>query len=241
MKLAQLNKASGIGRSLLMLSALVGAVAGCGNHETSSTERYPQAQTVKARPFSIVKTLGSPYDNNADISIVARISDGGSVTEWTATAIAIAEKVGSFGAKSVDVTVLRPDVAAVKGTGYDRITGATATYRPSTASRGEAGKNWVISQADASQLVTQHQINLRDEGDTRFKDFIDSGVESTVAEKRMLALIIKKYHLPVDFSFAHQFTENVRRNSMNVDSSPAIKSLDELEYCVSEHLGRCDQ
>ncbi|HGL5386785.1 TPA: hypothetical protein ACKFJT_007216, partial [Burkholderia cenocepacia] len=79
-------------------------LAACGKSpEANAPVPNPNVPTVAALPFTIEgASLSDMFQNNLKFAKVQVGVNGGSAAQWSATSIAIAEKVATFGADSVE-------------------------------------------------------------------------------------------------------------------------------------------
>src|SRR4051794_35836750 len=111
---------------MLMLTCLaVGLLSACGksNETTTATPVLnPNAPTVSALPFTVERAmLSDMFQNNLKVAKVYVGISGGSAAQWSATSIAVAEKVAAFGANSVEVLVLRNEITEQQGVRFREV------------------------------------------------------------------------------------------------------------------------
>ncbi|MEM5446104.1 hypothetical protein [Paraburkholderia guartelaensis] len=194
---------------------------------------------MKALPFSIENVaLSDLFQNNLKVAKVYVGINGGTAAEWSATSIAIAEKVSTFGADSIEVSVNRDDVKQTRGVRFREL--AHAYYSPNPAHTvWEGDPQWKVLQADPAHLSTQQEVSITEEYDTLNQALIDKGMNNEAADRKAAAAIAKKYHLPKDWMLPVGNTlSDVSRESMNVDAGPASAALASLDKCMNGKIIR---
>ncbi|OYD78332.1 UNVERIFIED_ORG: hypothetical protein BDU10_3465 [Burkholderia sp. CF145] len=212
------------------------ALSSCGKSEETpavSFVTYPNAPTVNALPFSIENVMLSDlFRNNLKVAKVYVGVNGGTAAEWSATSIAIAEKVGTFGADSIEVSVRRDEVRQARGVGFREV--AHTYYSPNPAHTvWEGDAKWKVLQADAAHLSTQQDVSITEDFVTLNQRLIDRGMDNDAADRKAGAAIAKKYHLPKDWTLpVGNRLHDVPRESVNVDAGHAAAALASLEKCM---------
>ncbi len=223
-------------KALLLACVVVGVLGACGDDEKTivSTPINPNAPTVKALPFTIEgASLSDAFRNNLKVAKVEVGVNGGSASEWSATAIAIAEKVATFGADLVEISVRRNEITQPEGNGFRVV--AESYYSPDpNRSVWEDGKKWQVLQADPASIATQQDVNISADFDALYRKFVDSGMGLNDADAKAGAVIAKKYNLAKDWRLptVNQRKE-IPRDSMNIDAMPAANDLAILERCLN--------
>ena len=234
---------------LLSLAYLTfGLLGACGksNEPTAiAPVSNPNAPTVSALPFNIeAAMLSDMFQNNIKVAKVQVGVNGGSAAQWSATSIAIAERVATFGADSIEVSVRRNEVIQSQG---DRFREVAHTYYSPNPSHSvwDDKEKWKIMQADASHLSTQQDVTIDDDFSDLNQKLIDKGVDTDAADKKAGAAIAKKYHLSKDWRLpVGNVLNDVSRHSMNVDTVPASDGLAALGRCLNgkivRMMSKCD-
>ncbi|GGA40864.1 hypothetical protein [Dyella nitratireducens] len=228
-------------RNIVLAAAITCAISGC-----SSSDDAPQAQptysgapTVKALPFSVETAYESGlYQGNLKVANIGVGVNGGSTKEWTATAIAIAQKIGGDGIDSVEVSVRRNDIHEKQGVRFREV--AHAYYSPNTQRDiWSRGKPWQILQAEPSALSTQQDVDLYEEYDALENSYEKKGMDPDAADNKAGAVLEKKYHLPANWSLpsGNDMNPEVPRDSMNVDDSAAASNIAALNTCLRADSG----
>lgn len=182
--------------------------------------------------------LSDLFQNNLKVAKIHVGVSGGSEAEWSATSIAIAEKVATFGADSVEVSVRRNEITQPRGAGFREVAHTYYSPNPSRSIWGDAAK-WKLLQADAARLSTQQDVNIFDEFTALNQKLIEKGMDSDAADQKAGAIIGKKYHLPKDWRLpVGNILKDVSRDSMNVDTSPASDGLAALDKCLNGKIIR---
>lgn len=213
------------------------ALSSCGKSEEPpavSSVAYPNAPTVKALPFSIENVMLSDlFQNNLKVAKVYVGVNGGTAAEWSATSIAIAEKVATFGADSIEVSVDRDEVRQARGVRFREV--AHSYYSPNPAHTvWDGDAKWKVLQADPAHLSTQQDVSITEDFDALNQALIDKGMDTDAADHKAGAAIAKKYRLPKDWMLPVGNTlRDVTRESMNVDASPAASALASLDKCMN--------
>jgi hypothetical protein len=164
--------------------------------------------------------------------------DGGSTKEWTATAIAIAQKIGGNGIDSVEVSVRRNDIHEKQGVRFREV--AHVYYSPNTQRDiWSNGESWQILQADPSMLSTQKDVDLSEEYDALENSYEQKGMDPDAADKKAAAALAKKYHLQDNWALpvGNNVNPQVPRSSMNVDDSATASDIATLDTCLKADSG----
>jgi hypothetical protein len=242
-------------KAVVLASVAVLGLSGCGNDASPPAAAAPAGQagqaaplvqqgpSTKALPFHVEgSSLSDLFKNNLKVSIIEVGVDGGTPPEWSATAVAIAEKVATFGADSVEVSVRRNEIVERQGVRFREV--AHAYYSPNPAHTvwddpGSAGKRWQVLQVDAAHLATQRDVEITDAYDALNQQLIDKGVDADAADRKAGAAIAKKYHLPADWHLPVGNTlSEIPRNSLNVDAGDAAGGLAVLDRCLNGKIVR---
>ncbi|EKS9798862.1 MULTISPECIES: hypothetical protein [Burkholderia] len=195
--------------------------------------------TVAALPFTIEgASLSDMFQNNLKVAKVEVGVNGGSASQWAATATAIAEKVATFGADSVEVSVRRNEVRQSRGDRFREV--AHAYYSPDPShSVWDDKEKWKLLQADASHLSSQQDVNIYDDFSDLNEKLIDKGMDDNAADQKAGAVIAKKYHLPKDWRLPiGNVLKDVPRDAMSVDATPASDGLAALDRCLNGKIVR---
>lgn len=210
------------------------ASSGTPKSTTSATvAANPSAPTVKALPFTIEgASFSDLYKGKLKVADVEAGVTGGTQAEWAATSIAIAEKLASYGADSVEVKVMRQEIHQPHGDIY-RVAAHTYYSPNPDHTVWEDHKTWTITSADPSRLITQRDVDFNEDYQVAYRKFLDQGHDDAYADAHAGAIVEKKYHpkkgwaLPVGNDL-----KDVPRDSMNVDASPAAAGLAILDKCL---------
>src|SRR5690349_2868480 len=228
---------------LLPLACLTfGLLSACGKpNETAAVASVsnPNAPTVSALPFHVeAAMLSDMFQNNIKVAKVLVGVSGGSAAQWSATSIAIAEKVATFGADSIEVSVRRNEVTQSRGDRFREV--AHAYYSPNPDHSVWDGKEkWKVLQADAAHLSTQRDVSISEDFDDLNQKLIDKGMDTDAADQKAGAVIAKKYHLPKDWRLpVGNSLNDVARDSLNVDAAPASDGLTTLDKCLNGKIVR---
>lgn len=226
-----------------MLTCLaIGLLSACGKSNETNTATpasNPNAPTVSALPFTIEHAmLSDMFQNNLKVAKVHVGVSGGSAAQWSATSIAIAEKVTTFGADSVEVLVLRNEITEQQGVRFREVAHAYYSPNPSHSVWDDKDK-WKVLQADAAHLSTQQDVKIDDEFSGLNQQFIDKGMDIDAADQKAGAVIAKRYHLPKDWRLpVGNVLNDVSRDSMNVDTAAASDALAALDRCLNGKIVR---
>ncbi|MGI4812708.1 MAG: hypothetical protein ACRYG5_07835 [Janthinobacterium lividum] len=229
-------------KSLPLALLTLGLLGACGKSNETTTitpVTNPNAPTVSALPFNVeAAMLSDMFQNNVKVAKVLVGVSGGTAAQWSATSIAIAEKVATFGADSVEVSVRRNEVTQPQGDRFREV--AHAYYSPDPSHSVWDDKNkWKVLQADAAHLSTQRDVDIYDDFSDLNQKLIERGMDTDVADHKAGAAIAKKYHLPKDWRLpVGNFLNDVLRDSMNVDTSPAAGGLATLDKCLKGKIVR---
>ncbi|UEP40315.1 hypothetical protein [Burkholderia sp. B21-005] len=215
-------------------------LAACGK-STEANAPVPNSNvpTVAALPFTIEgASLSDMFQNNLKFAKVQVGVNGGSAAQWSATSIAIAEKVATFGADSIEVSVRRNEVTQSHGDRFREV--AHAYYSPNPShSVWDDKEKWKVLQADAAHLSTQQDVNIYDEFSDLNQKLIDKGMDDNAADQKAGAVIAKKYHLPKDWRLPiGNVLKDASRDAMNVDVEPANDGLAALDRCLNGKIVR---
>jgi len=225
------------------MTCLVAVVlCSCGKSPESppvSSVSNPAAPTAKALPFSIEGVmLSDMFQNNLKVAKVNVGVNGGSAAEWVATSIAIAEKVATFGADSIEVSVRRNEVTESQGTRFREVTHAYYSPDPSH-SVWDGDKKWEVLRADPAHLATQQDVRISDDFANLNQKLIDKGMNVDAADQKAGAAIAKKYHLSKNWRLPVGNSLNpVPRDSINVDATSATDALAALANCMDGKIIR---
>ncbi|WP_157768024.1 hypothetical protein [Burkholderia ambifaria] len=182
--------------------------------------------------------MSDMFQNNLKFAKVLVGVNGGSAAQWSATSIAIAEKVATFGADSVEVSVRRNEVRQSRGDRFREV--AHAYYSPDPShSVWDDKEKWKLLQADASHLSSQQDVNIYDEFSDLNQKLIDKGMDDNTADQKAGAVIAKKYHLLKDWRLPiGNVLKDVSRDAINVDVAPANDGLAALDRCLKGKIVR---
>lgn len=212
-------------------------------YKTGESARSAQTlPTVAALPFSIeAVALSDLYKNNLKLATVYANVKGGDSKQWAATAVAIAQEVGTFGANSVEVLIMRSDVKRYEPRKFREVAHAYFSPDPARAVWGDYPR-WAIYSAKANELVSHRQIAAYDDFLTHYEKLAEAGVPDGEADEQATAFVSKKYGLPKDWTLptGNMVMEEagVPRDSLNVDASGASASLAALKSCMDGKIIR---
>ena len=229
-------------RTLTLVCAAIGLLSACGKSDqptTGTPVSNTNQPTVAALPFTIEgASLSDMFQNNLKFAKVLVGVNGGSAAQWSATSIAIAEKVATFGADSVEVSVRRNEVRQSRGDRFREV--AHAYYSPDPShSVWDDKEKWKLLQADASHLSSQQDVNIYDEFSDLNQKLIDKGMDDNTADQKAGAVIAKKYHLLKDWRLPiGNVLKDVPRDAINVDVAPANDGLAALDRCLKGKIVR---
>ncbi|WP_174967582.1 hypothetical protein [Burkholderia lata] len=229
-------------KTLTLMCVAIGLLSACGKSDqptTGTPVSNTNAPTVAALPFTIEgASLSDMFQNNLKFAKVQVGVNGGSAAQWSATSIAIAEKVATFGANSVEVSVRRNEVRQSRGDRFREVAHAYYSPDPSHSVWDDKDK-WKLLQADASHLSSQQDVNIYDDFSDLNEKLIDKGMDDNAADQKAGAVIAKKYHLPKDWRLPiGNVLKDVSRDAMNVDAAPAGDSLAALDRCLNGKIVR---
>ncbi|MBB6242988.1 hypothetical protein [Rhodanobacter sp. MP1X3] len=234
-------------KKVILFAALVCALSACGSDDDApAIQQYAGAPTVKALPITVESAMrNGAFQGDLKLATIGVGVDGGSSKEWTATGIAVAEKIAGQGVDSVEVSVRRNDIHEKQGVRFREV--AHVYYSPDPAhSVWRDGQKWKILQADPSGLSTQKDVDLYEDYDALHEGYIEKDMDSDLADKKAGAAIAKKYHLQADWSLpsGNDMNPEVQRSSMNIDDSAAVAGIAPLDACLKDQLDkifvRCD-
>ncbi|VWB07925.1 hypothetical protein BLA15816_00812 [Burkholderia lata] len=220
----------------------IGLLSACGKSDQPTTgkpESNTNAPRVSALPFIIEgASLSDMFQNNLKVAKVEVGITGGSPSQWTATSIAIAERVATFGADSVEVSVRRSDVTQSRGDRFREVAHAYYSPDPSHSVWDDKDK-WKLLQADATHLSTQRDVSIYEEFSDLNQKLVDKGMDENVADQKAGAVIAKKYHLAKDWRLPiGNVLNDASRGKMNVDFAPANDGLAALDRCLNGKIVR---
>jgi hypothetical protein len=192
---------------------------------------------TKALPFKIeTVVMDDSYKDDLKRGSVNVEVSGGTRDEWVATGIAIAKKVATLGADSIDVTINRDDFHDVHLRDIYQVrqyqTLATVSYSPN--------KNHAIWPHDFISLADRKATLPEIAANTEFEDIRgklsagNAGMDYDKATKKAEAIVIKKYNLPKDwthFPWGANDSE-LSLDKYNVDDTEANPSLDAIDACM---------
>ena len=225
---------------VIWVAAVVCALGGCGSDDGKpAAPQYADAPVVQALPFTVETAYESGlYKDNLKVANIGVGVNGGSTKEWTATAIAIAQKIGGDGIDSVEVSVRRNDIHEKQGVRFREV--AHVYYSPEPQRDiWSKGKPWQVLQADPSMLSTQKDVDLDDEYEALESSYENKGMNADAADKKAGAVLAKKYHLSEDWVLpvGNDLNPEVPRSSMNVDDSAAASDIAALNTCLKADSG----
>lgn len=226
---------------VMLLVALACVLSACGSDDDApAVQRYAGAPTIKALPFTVESAMrNGAFQGDLKLATIGVGVDGGSSKEWTATAIAIAEKIAGQGVDSVEVSVRRNDIHEKQGIRFREV--AHVYYSPDpTRTVWHDGEKWKILPADPSSLSTQKDVDLYEDYDALNESYINKGMDSDAADKKAGSAIAKKYHLQADWSLpvGNDLNSEIQRSSMNIDDSAATAGIASLNTCLKDHPGK---
>ena len=242
MALQSITTSRGVMKPLTLACLAIGLLNACGKSaETTAIVPVsnPNAPTVSALPFNIeAAMLSDLFQNNIKVAKVLVGVNGGSAAQWSATSIAIAEKVATFGADSVEVSVRRNEVTQSQGGRFREV--AHTYYSPNPShSVWDGMDKWKVLQADAAHLSTQQDVNIDEDFSALNQKLIDKGMDTDAADQKAGAVIAKKYHLPKDWRLpVGNVLNDVSRDSMNIDTAPAAGGMAVLDRCLNGKIVR---
>jgi hypothetical protein len=197
---------------------------------------------VKALPFSIEEVMFSDmFKGGLKLAKVYVQINGGSPQEWAATSVSIAEKVATFGADAIEVSVRRDDIRQASGVMYREV--AHAFHHPNPDRQfSPKEKRWAIYAADPTHMATQRDIDAVEEFNEINGKLFDKGMNAEAADKRAVAMTIKKYHLSKSWhpplGNVWMNNDGIPRDSMNIDISTETDSLAALSRCMDGKIIR---
>ncbi|VWB34923.1 hypothetical protein BLA14095_01396 [Burkholderia lata] len=223
---------------------VVSALTGCGDSDKSSTQAAAQppasesathgnSRHIDALPFTIKGAMLSDLfkDRMKYANVEVEVS-GGSEAEWASTAVAIAEKIASIGADSIEVTILRDEIPESHGQRFRKV--AWATYSPDLKrTLWENDPQWTLQVADSKHLSTERDAQIYEEYYRLNEKFIDKGLDSDTADQRAGKAIAKKYKLQADWRLpTGNILSDFPRTSITVNTAPADAGLADLVRCL---------
>lgn len=236
-------------KTLMMACLVAVALSACdGDHHdaAASSEAVASANSsapaVRALPFSIEEVMLSDlFQNGLKVAKVEVGVNGGTSLEWAATSVAIAEKVASFGADSIEVSVRRNEITQPHGVMFREV--AHAWYSPNPKHTvWEEDKRWLIFTADPAHLATQKDVSVYFDFQEVNEKLIDKGMDTDAADKKAGAVIAKRYHLPKDWrlSLGNMFMngDGIPRDSFSLDVKGEAESLAALNNCMNGKIIR---
>ncbi|WP_175784505.1 hypothetical protein [Burkholderia ambifaria] len=188
---------------------------------------------VNALPFTIeAANLSNLFRDNLKVSQVQVGVTGGSESEWAATAIAIAERVATFGANSIDVSVRRNEITQSQGARFREV--ARVYFSPDPAHTVWKGDpQWSIKVADAAHLSTQRDVEITDAYNAENRWSLDKGLDDDDADRKAGAIVAKKFQLPKDWQLPIGNTlREISKESIVVVPEPASEGLAKLTRCL---------
>jgi hypothetical protein len=159
--------------------------------------------------------------------------DGGSTKEWTATAVAIAERIGAAGVDSVEVSVLRNDIHEQQGTRFREVAHVYFSPDPKRSVWSD-GEKWKILQADPSTLSTQRDVNISEAYYALDAQNTAKGMSSDASDKKAGAIIAKRYHLAPNWQLppGNDMNPEVKRETLTIDDASAADDIAKLDDCL---------
>ncbi|UKD15475.1 hypothetical protein L3V59_21235 [Burkholderia aenigmatica] len=232
-----------INKAMLTLF-IVSALSGCGDSDRSSVQAATQSPAsesemrgnyyrVDALPFAIKGAMLSDlFKDRMKYANVEVEVNGGSEAEWASTAVAIAEKIASIGADSIEVTIFRNEIPESHGQRFRKV--AWATYSPDPKrTLWENDPQWTLQVADSKNLSTVRDAQIYEEYYQLNQSYIDKGLDSDTADQRAGKAIAKKYHLQADWRLpVGNILSDFPRASITVNTAPADAGLAELVHCL---------
>lgn len=219
--------------------ALLGACGQSDDQAAAPQAMNPKATTVKALSFNVEGAMFSDlFQDHLKVAKIEVGVSGGSAPEWSATAIAIAEKVATYGADSVEVSVRRNEISVPTGVRFREVAHAYFSPNPSH-SVWDDGQKWKVLQADPVHLSNQQDVEISEDFNSLNDKLIEQGMDLDKADQKAGALIAKKYNLPKDWRLpVGNYLDDVSRDSMNVDTSGAAGGLQVLDKCLNGKIVR---
>jgi hypothetical protein len=198
------------------------------------------AQSIpnKALPFAIeTVTRSDMFQNGLRVAKVNVAVTGGGASEWTATAVAIAEKASALAVDSIEVSVRTTSVQQRKGIRFREL--AHVYYSP-VASRTvwDGMPQWLIYSANPLHLATQRDADLDWDFSELVEKSLDAGASIETAERRASSAVVKKYKLPKNWKLPEgnmaERGDSIDRGSFTIDVRPAADSMVRLERCMKD-------
>jgi hypothetical protein len=226
----------------IILTIAVTVLAACSNDDAPKHVNAATGASTRALPFLIeTVSLSDLFKNNLKVATVNVGVTGGVPSEWAATSIAIAEKVATFGADSIEVSIRRNEITQPQGVTFREV--VHTYYNPNpNRSVWDDNKQWTIYVADQNHLATQKDVAISDEFQELNQKLIDKGLDVDMADKKAGAAIAKKFNLPKDWRLPignMSFNgDGMDRKSLSVSLESASESLDALGRCLDGKIIR---
>jgi hypothetical protein len=196
----------------------------------------PSASSINALPFSTeMATRNGAFQGNLKLITVEVGVDGGSTKQWTATAVAIAERIGAAGVDSVEVSVLRNDIHEQRGTRFREVAHVYFSPDPKRSVWGD-GEKWKILQADPTMLSTQRDVDISDAYYALDAQNTAKGMSSDASDKKAGAIIAKRYHLPPNWRLpsGNDMNPELKRETLMIDDASVAADIAKLDDCLKD-------
>lgn len=226
-----------------VLFFVLAMVFGGGDEKKNESENKQQ---ISSMPFEIEDaTLSDMFADHLKVAKVRLRVTGGSEQEWVATGVVVANRIASYGADSIEVRVLNSEVQQKQGTRFRELARVYFSPNPERSvwtTPGNIASQIDIYSAKDGKLATQMDVDI-DEGlwDTTLQ-YIESGMDPDLADKKARSRIAKKYGLAPDWVLP---SENISFNdtgkyigSTNFASTQSSTSLEQLDRCMKGKIIR---
>ena len=229
--------------NIIFVAFICGSIlSACDLHKSEkiNTVDKPTAnqKVGKVLPFKVCNIQNNHAFNGGFSILDADIRvDSGSSNDWVATGIAIAKKLGELGISTdVKLTIYRSDLGKLDNkqtrNRYKWLTridyGVDSNHSLNTSS---GGKQWLISYATDSSVVTPKDIQIEQEYQELMRKYNNPPIDNEI-----VAIIKKKYNISGEFNLPlMNLSENTNNpNDYFIDASGQEDRLKKLKADFKE-------
>lgn len=202
------------------------------NDNISSTAKSGKLLSAKLTSGSVTNA----FQGHLSKATVTATVETGTVEDWVATGIVLAEKMAKQGADMVEVTLDRNDLDGIQTeNGYKHY--ARVAYAPDIKRSIAFDRNWEIAVAD--EVVPIKMVEASNQYYRFYRQYLDNGIADTKADTKARAMVAKSFNLDADWRLPlHNLRDTkLSRNDFFIKSESAeLASLSKIAECLKDKM-----
>lgn len=195
------------------------------------------AKTGNVLPVTITHGFKSNSFNDGFMRATLIVTvDGGTQTDWIATAIVLAEGLAAQGSDMIEVTVDRNDLGSVYAANMHKHL-AQVSFAPDLKRSVSFDKNWQIAAAE--NVVSIEMLNATNDYYTLYKKYMSEGMQDDEADTKAGKVIVKKYKLESNWRLPSpnlRVTKLTRNDILIKGEEKNLESIKRINACLKDKI-----